>query len=196
MFTGIVQATGSLVRASAGAVELTLPDALRGRLAVGGSIAVNGVCLTARTVNDRSVTADVSRETMARTTFGSLRPGAAVNLELPVSAGGALDGHWVLGHVDAVGRIRSLSRDGASWSLVVSFPPTGRRYVVDKGSIAVDGISLTPFEVGEDDFRCAVIPETHKATNLRERRPGDAVNLEYDVLAKYVERMLSRVRID
>ncbi len=196
MFTGIVQATGSLVRVATGIVEVALPDALRARLATGGSLAVNGVCLTARAVGDRSFTADMSRETLTRTTFGSLRPGASVNLELPVSAGGGLDGHWVLGHVDAVGRIRALARDGASWWLVVSFPPAGHRYVVDKGSVAVDGISLTPFDVEEDSFRCAVIPETHEATNLRERRPGDAVNLEYDVLAKYVERMLSRVRID
>jgi riboflavin synthase len=110
--------------------------------------------------------------------------------------GRGLDGHWVLGHVDAVGRVRGLARERGAWSLTVSFPPSGHRYIVDKGSIAVDGISLTPFDVGEDSFRCAVIPETLERTNLRERRAGDPVNLEYDVLAKYVERMMRHVRDD
>lgn len=196
MFTGIVQATGSLVRVAAGAVEVALPSAVRARLSVGGSLAVNGACLTARSLGERSFTADVTRETLTRTTFGDLRPGAVLNLELPVAVGAGLDGHWVLGHVDSVGRVRSFTRDGAGWSLVVSFPPAGRRYVVDKGSIAVDGISLTPYDVDEDSFRCAIIAETRDATNLRDRRAGDSVNLEYDVLAKYVERMQSRVRFD
>lgn len=196
MFTGIVQATGPLISASADSVKVALPEALAARLDIGGSVAVNGVCLTVRGLEDRSFRSDVSRETLTRTTFGSLRPGAALNLELPVPPNRGLDGHWVLGHVDAVGRIRALFRDGTGWALVVSFPAAGRRYVVDKGSIAVDGISLTPFDVDADSFRCAVVPETHEGTNLRERRTGDAVNLEYDVLAKYVERMIGRVRND
>lgn len=196
MFTGIVQATSLLVRVSADSVEIALPEPFRGRLRVGGSVAVNGACLTARSVDERAFAADISRETRNRTTFSALRQGARVNLELPVAPDRGLDGHWVLGHVDAVGRVRALYRDGAGWSLVVAHPAAGRRYVVDKGSIAVDGISLTPFDVDEDSFRCAVIPETHEATTLRDRRPGDPVNLEYDVLAKYVERMIGRVRND
>jgi riboflavin synthase len=175
-------------------VEVELPPAWRSLLAVGGSVAVDGVCLTARTIRERSFSADLSPETWSRTTFGVLPAGRIANLELPLTADRGFDGHWVLGHVDAVGRIRSLQREREAWSLVVSFPPAGHRYIVDKGSIAVDGISLTPFDVREDDFRCALIPETVEKTSLRGRRPGDPVNLEYDVLAKYVERMMRHVR--
>lgn len=196
MFTGIVHATGAIVRVSPTAVTIELPSAWRSPLALGESVAVNGVCLTVRALGDRSFSADLSPETWSRTTFASLRAGMAVNLELPLSASRGFDGHWVLGHVDAVGRIRALYRDREAWSLVVSFPPAGHRYIVEKGSIAVDGISLTPFDVGEDSFRCAVIPETLEKTSLRERRQGDPVNLEYDVLAKYVERMMRHVRVD
>jgi len=167
---------------------------VRRSLAVGGSIAVNGVCLTAREVGERLFSADVSRETMSRTTLGTLRAGMTANLELPLTADRGFDGHWVLGHVDAVGRIRSLHREKEAWTLIVSFPPAGHRYLVDKGSIAVDGISLTPFDVHEDSFRCAIIPETFEKTCLRDRRPDDPVNLEYDILAKYVERMMRDVR--
>ena len=193
MFTGIVQATGSVVRISATAIEVALTGGVRRSLAVGGSIAVNGVCLTAREVGASSFSADVSRETLSRTALGTLRAGMAANLELPLTADRGFDGHWVLGHVDAVGRIRSLHREKEAWTLIVSFPPAGHRYVVDKGSIAVDGISLTPFDVREDSFRCAIIPETFEKTSLRERRTDDPVNLEYDILAKYVERMMRDV---
>jgi riboflavin synthase len=193
MFTGIVQAIGSILRISPSSIEVELPDSWRDRLLLGGSVGVNGVCLTAREVGDRSFSADLSPETWSRTTFGFLRRGAAANLELPLSLGDSLDGHWVLGHVDAVGHVRSMTRERDAWSLVVSFPPSAHRYIVDKGAIAVDGISLTPFDVREDTFCCAVIPETYERTCLRQRRPGDAVNLEYDVLAKYVERMMRHV---
>jgi riboflavin synthase len=194
MFTGIVQATGPLVRITSSAIEVGIPGDLHRSLAVGGSIAVNGVCLTARDVGEQSFIADLSRETFSRTTFGALRAGLAANLELPLAADGEVGGHWVLGHVDAVGRVRSLFREKEAWTLVVSFPPAGHRYIADKGSIAVDGISLTPFDVREDSFRCAVIPETLERTSLRERRLDDVVNLEYDILAKYVERMMRDVR--
>jgi riboflavin synthase len=196
MFTGIVQATAAILRLSPDAVEVTLPPGWRSLLCVGGSVAVNGVCLTARAVGERSFSADLSSETWSRTTFAALPAGRMANLELPLTADRGFDGHWVLGHVDAVGRIRSFQRDREAWRLVVSFPPAGHRYIVDKGSIAVDGISLTPFDVREDDFHCALIPETVEKTSLCERRPGDPVNLEYDVLAKYVERMMRHVRVD
>ena len=196
MFTGIVQATSSTLRLSPSSIEIGLPDSWRDRLLVGGSVAVNGVCLTTREVGGRSFSSDLSSETWSRTTFGSLRVGAGVNLELPLSLGNGLDGHWVLGHVDAMGHVRLLARERDAWSLVVSFPPSAHRYIVDKGAIAVDGISLTPFDVREDTLRCAVIPETYERTCLRERRPGDPVNLEYDILAKYVERMMRYVRVD
>ncbi len=193
MFTGIVQAIGEVLRASPGSLEVSLPAALEGSLAVGGSVAVNGVCLTARTVGSGSFAADVSPETAARTTLGALRSGSAANLELAVAPGRALDGHWVLGHVDAVGKIGGLYREKEGWSLIVSFPPKFAKYVADKGSIAVDGVSLTPFAVTGDSFRCALIPETYEATVFHERRPGDPVNLEFDILAKYVERMIGHV---
>ncbi|MEN6368193.1 MAG: riboflavin synthase [Thermotogota bacterium] len=193
MFTGIVQAIGEVLRASPGSLEVSLPAPLAGSLAVGGSVAVNGVCLTARSVGADSFAADVSSETAARTTLGALRAGATVNLEPAVGPGRALDGHWVLGHVDAVGKIGGLYREKEGWSLIVSFPPKFAKYVADKGSIAVDGVSLTPFAVTGDSFRCALIPETYEATIFHERRPGDPVNLEFDVLAKYVERMIGHV---
>jgi len=196
MFTGIVHATERIVRVSPTEVEVALPTVWGDTLSIGGSVAVNGVCLTAREIGERTIRADLSPETWSRTTFSSMHAGRVVNLELPLSASRGFDGHWVLGHVDAVGRIRMLRRDGASWSLVVSFPPSGQRYIVDKGAIAVDGISLTPYDVGEDTFRCALIPETIEKTNLRDLRAGEPVNLEYDVLAKYVERMMRHVRAD
>jgi riboflavin synthase len=193
MFTGIVQAIGEVLRASPGSLEVSLPAALEGSLAVGGSVALNGVCLTARSVGAGSFAADVSSETAARTTLGALRSGSAVNLELAVAPSRALDGHWVLGHVDAVGKIGGLFREKEGWSLVVSFPPKFAKYVAEKGSIAVDGVSLTPFAVTGDSFRCALIPETYEATVFHARRAGDPVNLEFDVLAKYVERMIGHV---
>jgi riboflavin synthase len=193
MFTGIVQAIGEVLRASPGSLEVSLPAALEGSLAVGRSVALNGVCLTARSVGAGSFAADVSSETAARTTLGALRSGSAVNLEFAVAPGRALDGHWVLGHVDAVGKIGGLFREKEGWSLLVSFPPKFAKYVAEKGSIAVDGVSLTPFAVTGDSFRCALIPETYEATVFHERRAGDPVNLEFDVLAKYVERMVGHV---
>jgi riboflavin synthase len=196
MFTGIVEATGSILRLSPSLIEIEFPSSWRGRLLVGGSVAVNGVCLTMRGIEERSFSSDLSRETWARTTFGALHAGVGVNLELPLSPSDRLDGHWVLGHIDGVGHVRSLTHERDAWSLVISFSPQARRYVVDKGSIAVDGVSLTPFDVREDTFRCAIIPETYERTCLRERRPGDPVNLEYDVLAKYIERMMRHVHTD
>lgn len=196
MFTGIVEERGTVVRALPNALEVALPESMRDALVVGGSVAVDGVCLTVRRVADRSFHADLSAETAARTTLGKRRSGESVNLERPVAIGRPLDGHWVLGHVDAVGRIRALMRERSGWTLVISFPSPGARYIAEKGSIAVDGISLTPFDLTRDEFRCAVIPETYEKTTLHERRPGDPVNLEYDVLAKYVERMMHDVSGD
>jgi riboflavin synthase len=196
MFTGIVESTSRVVRVSTEAIEIELPAQVADELTVGGSLAVNGVCLTARSIDGRTFRADISAETASHTAFGAVRAGSSVNVELPVSPTQRLDGHWVLGHVDAVGRIRSLYREREGWTMIVSYPPKYGRYVVDKGSIAVDGISLTPYAVTEDEFRCAIIPETYEATTLHERRPGDPVNLEFDILAKYVERMMRDVHRD
>jgi riboflavin synthase len=160
-------------------------------IAAGASIAVNGCCLTALT-SERSVLAcDLSPETLARTAFGErLRPGTLVNLERPLRADGRFDGHIVQGHVDGVGRISALRRQGDGAELEVEVPPALTRYLVEKGSVAVDGISLTVAALGPATFTAALIPYTLAHTNLAEARPGGRVNLEVDILAKYVERLL------
>lgn len=190
MFTGIVQGVGTLRRKSAGEVEIDLPPPLRERLTLGGSIAVNGVCLTVTGLTDGAFSADLSGETGERTTLGRLRNGERVNLELPLPLGSPVGGHLVLGHVDAIGRIEALYRGRGGWTLICSYPPQYRRYVVEKGAIAIDGISLTPYWVDGNTFRCAVIPQTHEGTSLKERKSGDPVNIEFDIMAKYVEGMI------
>ena len=145
-------------------------------------------------LTDKTFIADLSAETFSRTTFGALRPRTRVNLELPMSAEGAFDGHWVLGHVDATGRIKAIERTREGWEFVLSYPPTYQHYIIEKGSIAVDGISLTPYGAIAETFRCAVIPETFQKTNFQDRTAGDVVNLEFDILAKYIEWLMSHVR--
>ena len=189
MFTGIVQDLGTLRRSHGGVVEIQAPSSIVERLDVGASIAVNGVCLTVRSLTEDGFSADVSPETLRRTTFGSLRVSTHVNLELPLRADQGLDGHLVLGHIDCVGRIQALYKEHTGWLLIVTYPSEHARLVAEKGSIAVDGISLTPHTVEGSSFRCSIIPETYEKTSLRERTSGDPVNLEFDVLAKYVERM-------
>jgi len=196
MFTGIVQGLGTVRSARPGAVVIGLPASMQRTLSVGGSVAVNGVCLTARTLEDTAFEADLSKETAQRTTLGGLRPGSHVNLETPLSPNVGLDGHWVLGHIDAVGQVAALFRDGPGWTLIVEYPTQYRRYIVEKGSVAVEGISLTPYDLDGRSFRCAIVPETYETTVLKERRPGDRVNLEFDILAKYVERMMRFVHSD
>jgi len=190
MFTGIVQGLGALQRRSRGEVEIGLPASIRERLTIGGSIAVNGVCLTVTGLTDGSFRADVSAETAARTTLGRIRPEERVNLELPLSLSSPLDGHLVLGHVDAIGRIEALYREHSDWILIVSYPSEYRRYVVEKGAVAIDGVSLTPYGLEGNTLRCAVIPETRERTNLKDRKSGDPVNIEFDIMAKYVEGMI------
>jgi riboflavin synthase len=195
MFTGIIEEVGQIetlsdsgefrsVRVRAGAIL----DGAR----AGDSIAVNGVCLTVRTRDPRSFTADLSRETLERTSLKTLRVGATVNLERPMRADGRFGGHIVQGHVDTTGRIQSFNRDGDNWNLVVAFPADAARYIVEKGSITIDGISLTVASLGPSELGVAIIPHTFENTNLQHAREGDAVNLEFDVIAKYVERMLHR----
>ena len=196
MFTGIVQGLGTVRSVRPSAVTIDVPVALRDRIELGGSVAVNGVCLSARELPVGAFIADLSKETAARTTLGTLRPGQHVNLELPVSPNHGLDGHWVLGHVDALGRVQALYQEGTGWTLIVTFPTQFRRFVVEKGSIAVEGISLTPYDLDGGSFRCAIIPETYESTVLKERRHGNSVNLEFDILGKYVERMIRFVHSD
>jgi riboflavin synthase len=194
MFTGIVEELGEVVAVEEQrqAARLTI----RGPLVVadarpGDSIAVNGVCLTVVTASDGSFTADVMAETLHRSSLGALRAGSSVNLERPVTLATRLGGHLVQGHVDGTGQV--LSREAAEhWELVrVALPPELAKYVVEKGSITVDGVSLTVVEVGPDFFTVSLIPTTLELTTLGRKGPGDPVNLEVDVLAKYVEKLMS-----
>ncbi|MEV5380387.1 MULTISPECIES: riboflavin synthase [Streptomyces] len=193
MFTGIVEELGEVV-----SVE-NLGDSslfrLRGPIVTegakhGDSIAVNGVCLTVVTTADGEFTADVMAESLKRSSLGALVPGSRVNLERPMALGGRLGGHLVQGHVDGTGTV--LERiPGEHWEIVkIGLPAELARYVVDKGSITVDGISLTVVEAGDDFFTVSLIPTTLELTTLGIKQPGDLVNLEVDVLAKYVERLL------
>ena len=193
MFTGIVRERGRVTVADRGAEGLRLvvdPGALAGTAAVGDSVAVNGVCLTAVAVDGSGFAFDAVPETLRRSTLGSLEAGDLVNLEPALRAGEPLGGHVVQGHVDAVGRIRSLEREGEGARLWVDAPDPVLRLCVEKGSIAVDGVSLTVAELDDGGFAVALVPHTLSATTLGTRRPGDEVNLEADVLAKYVERLL------
>ena len=193
MFTGIVQGLGVLRQRRGNVLAIDVPPAFLEQLSIGASIAVNGACLTVRELSNAGFLADVSKETAGRTTLSAMRMQSRVNLELPLRPEGGLDGHIVLGHVDAVGRTKALAREREGWGLVISCPPEFGHYIVEKGSIAVDGISLTPFAVTGATFRCAVIPSTFASTNLQDRVVGDPVNIEFDILAKYVEGMMRRV---
>jgi riboflavin synthase len=195
VFTGIVEELGELVS------RRELPDAarfaIRGPLTTsdarpGDSIAVNGVCLTVVDVDGEVFTADVIGETLRRSSLGPAAIGDRLNLERAAKLGHRLGGHLVQGHVDGTGTVlsRTVPQDGAPWELVRIGMPTGlARYLVEKGSITVDGVSLTVIDVGADDFSVGLIPTTQQLTTLGERRPGELVNLEVDVIAKYVERL-------
>jgi riboflavin synthase len=156
----------------------------------GDSIAVNGVCLTALDVQPDSFAADVSRETLDRSTIGRLQPGARVNLERAVTPLSRLGGHIVQGHVDGRGKFLGAVDLGGSWTVSIGYPPEVARYLVFKGSVSVEGISLTIAALHDDHFEIAVIPKTWEVTNFSQLRPGDDVNLEVDMIAKYVERLL------
>jgi riboflavin synthase len=194
MFTGIVEQTGTVTATERRGDVLRVRIGASGLedLATGGSIAVNGCCLTAVEVDGPGFACELTEETLRRTAFGDrLRAGTRVNLERPMRADGRFDGHIVQGHVDGVGRLRELRRTGDAAELVVEPPPALERYLVAKGSITVDGISLTVAELMDGAFTVALIPYTLEATNLRYARAGDLVNLEVDVIAKYVERLLA-----
>jgi riboflavin synthase len=194
MFTGIIEETGEIVEITDTgefrAIQVqgtSIFDDLR----LGSSIAVNGVCLTVRSVRRNVFSAEMSRETLDRTSLGSLARGRIVNLERPMRADSRFGGHIVQGHVDGVGRIDEFDRQGDAWNLEIAYPASASRYIVEKGSIAVDGISLTVASLrGPDVFSVAIIPHTFENTNLKIARAGDPVNLEFDVLAKYVENLI------
>jgi riboflavin synthase len=194
MFTGLVADKGTVtaVDATADGVRLAVETALAPEISEGDSVAVNGVCLTATTIADGRFTADVMHETLRRSSLAEVAEGAPVNLELPLRASDRLGGHVVQGHVDGLGTIREIREDGFSRIVEITAAAETLRYVVEKGSIAVDGISLTVASVTDDSFSVALIPETLERTNLGAASPGQPVNLEVDVLAKYVEKLVAR----
>jgi len=197
MFTGIIEHTGTIealdLENDGGRITIHAPT-VAPSLAVSNSVAVNGCCLTVVALHDYRLSADLSSETINKTSLGAkggeLKKGARVNLEQPVTAGKEFGGHFVLGHVDTVGQVTRLTPEGENWWLGVQVPPEFARYVVPKGSIAIDGISLTVARWQNNIAEVAVIPYTYEHTNIRDRKPGDAVNLEGDVIGKYVERYL------
>lgn len=193
MFTGIIQDVGRItaVERSGDLAVVTIESELVPQLSIGGSIAVNGTCLTAVSIETSKVTLEVGSESLARTSLGGLSVGTQVNLELPMKASSLFDGHIVQGHVDGVGIIGSIDSDGDSARVRVEATPDLLRYIVEKGSITVDGISLTVASVDNTGFEVAIIPHTLAATNLGLRVVGEKVNLEVDILAKYVERLLN-----
>lgn len=195
MFTGLVRGVGEVTALTEadGAARLTLlADAVRDAILPGASIAVDGVCLTVAEPVGRGFVADVMPETLERTTLGGYGPGRRVNLEPALRAGDRLGGHIVQGHVDGVGRVRGRS-SGPRWDDVeIALDPALARYVAEKGSICVDGVSLTVTHVGDDAFGVSLIPTTLAETTLGDLEVGRGVNLEVDVLAKYVERLLDR----
>ncbi|HSE32262.1 MAG TPA: riboflavin synthase [Pyrinomonadaceae bacterium] len=194
MFTGIIEELGKV-----GTVETRGENArivIEARLVTDGtkngdSISVNGVCLTALDVQPGSFAADVSHETLVRSTIGNLAPGRPVNLERAVTPATRLGGHIVQGHVDARGEFISVEDLGESWTVRIGYPQEIGRYLVFKGSIAVEGISLTIARLTDDFFEVAIIPKTWEVTNLSQLKPGEAVNLEVDVISKYVEKLLA-----
>jgi riboflavin synthase len=188
MFTGIVEELGSVVAVGGGRLTVRGP-LVTSDAAYGSSIAVNGCCLTVAALEGATFTADVMVETFARTSLGALRPGSPVNLERPLRADARLGGHVVQGHVDGTGTIASREADGV---IRIEIGNDLSRYLVEKGSVAVDGVSLTVVEAGEAAFTVSLIPATLALTTLGTKGPGEPVNIEVDVLAKYVERLLAR----
>ena len=194
MFTGLVADKGTVtaVDATAEGVRLAVSTALAPEISEGDSVAVNGVCLTATAIADGRFSADVMHETLRRSSLAEVVEGAEVNLELPLRASDRLGGHVVQGHVDGLGTITGVTEDGFARVVEIAAPPETLRYVVEKGSIAVDGISLTVASVTDVAFSVSLIPETLERTNLGAAAPGQPVNLEVDVLAKYVEKLVTR----
>ncbi len=193
MFTGIIEELGSVgsLTPHEGGARITVSAAIVTSDAKDGdSIAVNGVCLTALAITPRSFSADLSQETLDRSTLGNLKVGTRVNLERAVTPSTRLGGHIVQGHVDGRGDLVSAIEHGESWTVRIGYPSHLARYLVHKGSVAVEGISLTIAVLTDEHFDIAVIPKTWELTNLSTLTPGDPVNLEVDVIAKYVERMM------
>ena len=192
MFTGIIQEIGRVepVAKRGGNSAITVDsNKLVGKLDIGSSIAVNGVCLTVTELSEERFTAEAIEETLSRSNLGQLKSGSWVNLEAPLKPDDLLHGHLVQGHVDCTGTISRISRTGGSMIFAIDYPDEYGKFLIQKGSIAIDGISLTIAELSRGRLSVALIPHTMKNTNFKYKRPSDAVNLEFDMIAKYVERM-------
>ena len=195
MFTGIVEETGevmSLKRSSGGVRLLVFAPGIGPKIGIGESVAVNGCCLTVARRDGGDLTFDLLRETLDRTNLGGLKEGSSANLERALAANGRLGGHFVQGHVDCTSRVRAFERTGTDHRLEIELPHEFARHAVLKGSIAINGVSLTISELNDDSLVVWLIPHTLSTTNLRELKAGDAVNLEFDLLAKYVERLVKK----
>lgn len=198
MFTGLIETVGEVaeIKPTTSGLRVRLNTELAGALSAGDSLAVNGVCLTVVSADAGGVHMDVGPETLRVTTLGTLKRGSAVNLERPLRADGRLGGHFVQGHVDATGTIEELRPDGDSWWVTVRYPPALAGLIIRKGSIAVDGISLTVAGVDERRFDVQIIPFTWEHTHLKSARVNDLVNLECDMIGKYVLRAMEPFRED
>jgi riboflavin synthase len=193
LFTGLIADVGSVeaIDARDGGARLRVRTGLAGELAKGDSIAVNGACLTAALVGDGGFEADVMNQTLDHTSLGNLEHGGRVNLELAMRPTDRMGGHLVQGHVDATGTVADVSVDGIARRVAVEVPAELRRYLVERGSVALDGVSLTVAGLTETGFEVSLVPETLERTTLGELEPGDVVNLEMDLLARYAERLMS-----
>lgn len=193
MFTGIIEEIGTVTAIKKSALESRLTisaERIFSDLKTGDSVAVNGVCLTASVISGNTFTADVMNETFSRTSLATLSSGSHVNLERAMAADGRFGGHIVAGHVDGTGIIKDIRKDGNAVWFIIGASPEVLKYIVEKGSVAIDGISLTVAEVTKNNFSVSTIPHTLSQTILAEKKTGDAVNLENDIIGKYVERLM------
>lgn len=195
MFTGLIETTGAIVsieRKGAGSLIGIKPESADFTALPGASVAVDGACLTVESIKGQVLYFTAVKETLDRTTLGHVRPGGkVVNLERALAAAGRFDGHLVLGHVDGIGAITALNQESGDWRCTVEVPENCRRYMAEKGSVAIDGISLTIAEVNGAAITVALIPTTLQATTMKQKRPGNKVNIECDVIARYVYRLLT-----
>jgi riboflavin synthase len=193
MFSGIIETTGTITtieQIDEGARLFFTSQLPLAEISVGESICVNGTCLTVTVVGDTTLSFDVSAESLRRTNLGDLKPGDLVNLERSLRVSDRLSGHVVSGHVDGVGAVKSIQPEGDSFLYTFTVPSELGRYLIEKGSVAVDGISLTVFHCKPTEFTCAIIPHTHQVTTLRVRKAGDKVNIENDMQGKYIEKFM------
>jgi len=188
MFTGIVETTGLVQQKTED--HLVVQSALSQTLKKGDSIAVDGACLTVTKLSGDTFSADFMPETARKTIIGSYKKGTIVNLELPMEAGGRFDGHWVTGHVDTMATVTEIKEEGNAWLLTIQLEPRWERYVAEKGSVTLNGISLTVVSVQNGQVAVSLIPHTWKQTNLNQLKKGDRVNLEVDLIAKYIEKLM------